>query len=143
MKAWIIHRVDDKVDFVLWIGGKFVGPPNLRYEGGSKHEYPKYDVDYLNEDALWEMYKEVGGMGTTVNFYFVVSSLSMEFDLRRIQGDIGITDVIHYFSGLDECTIYAEDVDCSPLQAIDIEGNIIFTKNSSEVIATQATEEEI
>ncbi|PIM97603.1 Chlorogenate--glucarate O-hydroxycinnamoyltransferase [Handroanthus impetiginosus] len=89
------------------------------------------------------MYKEAGGTGTTVNFHFVVPGLSMEFGLRRIQGDIGITDIIHYFSGLDECIIYAEDVDCSPLQAIDIEGNIIFTKNSSEVIETQTVEEEI
>ena len=41
-------------DVHMWVGGELVRDPHLRYKGGKMHVHKGQDLDWLNEDILYE-----------------------------------------------------------------------------------------
>lgn len=63
--------MDQYCSFDVWLDGKFVHKPELTYVGGRKGHVEEVNLDYINKDTLYKLYKICGGTKLNVQFYLL------------------------------------------------------------------------
>uniref|UniRef100_A0A803LC23 PB1-like domain-containing protein n=1 Tax=Chenopodium quinoa TaxID=63459 RepID=A0A803LC23_CHEQI len=109
----------DNVTIRFWHGGSFKHQDNgeLVYVGG-KGRNIKVDTDLL---CYWELFEFANQCGyiTVDGFYYLVSGLSLENGLRKIEGDEEVVELIkiaNEYRHVDVYFLHNENVVCNPIQ---------------------------
>lgn len=130
--------MDHICSFDVWLDGNFVQKPKLAYVGGRCEQVHDVNLDYINKETLYKMYKLCGGTKLHVEFYFLYPGQLLDVGLKYIDGDVGISFLINVHRGLEKGTLYVVDLAIEPLMVTDKHGKIL---NQKETLLLTCTEE--
>lgn len=122
--------MDHICSFDVWLDGNFVQKPKLAYVGGRCEQVHDVNLDYINKETLYKMYKLCGGTKLHVEFYFLDPGQLLDVGLKYIDGDVGISFLINVHRGLDKGTLYVVDLAIEPLMVTDKHGKILNQKET-------------
>lgn len=122
--------MDHICSFDVWLDGDFVQKQKMAYVGGRCEQVHDVNLDYINTETFYKMYKLCGGTKLHVEFYFLDPGQLLDVGLKYIDGDVGISFLINVHRGLDKGTLYVVDLAIEPLMVTDKHGKILNQKET-------------
>lgn len=94
----------------LHFGGKFEWEPHVVYNGGSVALIDNCDLDRMSLFEIRDLYKEAGGEGIVVDYYFRVPGYPLDIGTMRLNSDKDVSRMLEMYTGLPVVIVYAEKV---------------------------------
>ncbi|KAG5564789.1 hypothetical protein RHGRI_000857 [Rhododendron griersonianum] len=120
----------------LHFGGKSEWEPHVVYNGGSVTLIDNCGPDRMSLFEIRDLYKEAGGEGTVVDYYFRVPGYPLDIGTMRLNSNKDVSRMLEMYTGLPVVVVYAEKVG-DPLIAISPCGKVLnYPKVSKNTTST-------